>query len=216
MNNQSTSIQTILKQQKILPLFYHPDPSVTVLLTQALYNTGIRMVEFTNRGIAAKDCFKALVEARNLLMPELILAVGTIAKADDAIDFIAAGADVLISPFFDEGVASVAKEKAVCWIPGCMTPKEIHIAVNEGCTIVKLFPGNVLKPEFVIAVKPIFSNTDFIITGGVEPEASNVKTWLDAGALATGLGSKLITTKILEERLFEELQLQTTKLMEAL
>ena len=139
-----------------------------------------------------------------------------VAKKDDAKDFITAGADVLISPFFDKEVARVAKEKSVLWIPGCMTPTEIHHAVDAGCSIVKLFPGNVLKPDFVVAVKPLFSKTQFIITGGVEPDANNIKTWLEAGALATGLGSKLITKQILEKGLYEELQLQTTKLLESL
>lgn len=216
MIDQSTTIHALLKKQKILPLFYHPDSSVTVLITKALYNAGIRIVEFTNRGASAKECFKSLVEARKNSMPELILAVGTIANSDDANDFIKAGADVLISPFFDKGVARVAKEKSVLWIPGCMTPTEIHNAVDAGCSLVKLFPGNVLKHDFVMAVKPLFSKIDFIITGGVEPEASNIITWLEAGALSTGLGSKLITKQILENGLYEELELQTTKLLESL
>lgn len=216
MIDQSVTIQALLKQQKILPLFYHSNPITSVLITQALYDAGIRMVEFTNRGSSAKECFQALVEARKISMPELILAVGTIATADDAKDFIRAGADVLISPFFDKEVARIAKEKSVLWIPGCMTPTEIHNAIDAGCSIVKLFPGNVLKPDFVIAVKPLFTETQFIITGGVEPDASNIKTWLEAGALATGLGSKLITKQILEKGLYEELQLQTTKLLESL
>lgn len=216
MIDQSKNIRALLKQQKILPLFYHPDPTVTISITQALYHAGIRMVEFTNRGTSAKECFQALVGARKFSMPDLILAVGTIGTADDAVDFISAGANVLISPFFDKEVAQVAEEKSVLWIPGCMTPTEIHKAVKAGCNMVKLFPGNTLQPDFVIAVKPLFSKTDFIITGGVEPEASNVKTWLEAGALATGLGSKLITKQILEKGLYEELQIQTTNLIESL
>ena len=216
MIDQSATIQALLKQQKILPLFYHPNSTTAVLITQALYDAGIRIVEFTNRGSSAKECFQALVEARKVLMPELILAVGTIGSADDARDFITAGADVLISPFFDKEIAQVAKEKSVLWIPGCMTPTEIHHAVDTGCSIVKLFPGNVLKPDFLIAVKPLFDKTQFIITGGVEPESGNIKIWLEAGALATGLGSKLITKQILEKGLYEELQLQTMKLLASL
>lgn len=209
-------IRALLAQQKILPLFYHSDASVVVEVTRALYNAGIRMVEFTNRGTEAKHSFQALVEARNASMPGLLLSVGTIRTASDATDFIAAGADVLISPFFDEGVSVVATEKDVPWIPGCMTPTEIHSAVTAGFPLVKLFPGNVLGPDFVQAVKPLFTNTYFIITGGVEPDAANVETWLKAGALATGLGSKLITKKMLEEGLYEQLQHQTAELLKSL
>jgi len=69
-----------------------------------------------------------------------------------------------------------------------------------GCTLVKIFPGNIVGPGFVSAIKELFSGLKFIITGGVEPEEGNLRGWFNAGAAAVGMGSKLITKQILEEK----------------
>ena len=45
-----TILYTKLREQGVLPLFYHPDYSGCEQTIQALYDGGIRMVEFTNRG----------------------------------------------------------------------------------------------------------------------------------------------------------------------
>ncbi|HEX5655268.1 MAG TPA: bifunctional 4-hydroxy-2-oxoglutarate aldolase/2-dehydro-3-deoxy-phosphogluconate aldolase [Chitinophagaceae bacterium] len=189
-----------VKQQGILPLFYHEDRAVCLDVTRALYDAGIRVIEFTNRGPGALDNFKALVQAKKDSMKELLLAVGTIRTADQANKFIEAGADFLISPVFDPDVADESYLAKMLWIPGCMTPTEIHVAQNAGCKLVKLFPGNVLGPSFVSGIRELFPGMDFMPTGGVEVSKENIGEWFKAGVCAVGLGSKLISKKILEDK----------------
>lgn len=189
-----------LKQQAILPLFYHADKQVCIEVANALYSAGIRVIEFTNRGEAALENFKALVAARNENMNGLLLAVGTIRTAEQATKFINAGADFLISPVFDAAVCDIAYLNKIVWIPGCMTPTEIHVAENAGCKLVKLFPGNVLGPNFVSGIKELFPAMDFMPTGGVEVNKENISEWFKAGVCAVGLGSKLISKTILEQK----------------
>src|SRR5690606_28297504 len=74
---------------------------------------------------------------------------------------------------------------------GCMTPTEIHTAESLGAPFVKLFPGNILGPDFLKGIKPLFPSLLFMPTGGVEPERDNIDHWLANGAVAVGLGSKL-------------------------
>lgn len=189
-----------LKQQAILPLFYHADKQVCIEVANALYSAGIRVIEFTNRGEAALENFKALVAARNENMNGLLLAVGTIRTAEQATKFINAGADFLISPVFDAAVCDIAYLNKIVWIPGCMTPTEVHVAENAGCKLVKLFPGNVLGPNFVSGIKELFPAMDFMPTGGVEVSKENINEWFKAGVCAVGLGSKLISKTILEQK----------------
>jgi 2-dehydro-3-deoxyphosphogluconate aldolase/(4S)-4-hydroxy-2-oxoglutarate aldolase len=181
-----------------------------------LYHGGIRLVEFTNRGSEALSRFTELSSLFKQSYPEMRLAVGTIASGKDAEDFIKAGADVLISPFWDDEVASVAKSAGVLWIPGCMTPTEIHHAVHAGIQLIKLFPGNVLGTGFVEAIRPLFPNVHFVVTGGVDATADSVKQWLNAGVVAAGLGSKLITGEVLEQKKFSALQEKLTSLLSEL
>jgi 2-dehydro-3-deoxyphosphogluconate aldolase/(4S)-4-hydroxy-2-oxoglutarate aldolase len=65
---------------------------------------------------------------------------------------------------------------------------------------VKLFPGDLLGPSYIKAVQPLFPKLKFLITGGVEPEEANLRGWFSAGASAVGMGSRLITKQILEEK----------------
>jgi 2-dehydro-3-deoxyphosphogluconate aldolase/(4S)-4-hydroxy-2-oxoglutarate aldolase len=166
---------------------------------KALYAGGIRTIEFTNRGPKALDNFKALVALKNE-MPDLYLGIGTIKSEEDAKKYIDAGADFLISPVFDASVADIAYLHKVLWIPGCMTPTEIHNAQVAGCNIVKLFPGNVLGPGFIEAIKPLFSDIHFLVTGGVDATEQSIMSWLKAGAVGVGLGSKLITKSVLANK----------------
>jgi 2-dehydro-3-deoxyphosphogluconate aldolase / (4S)-4-hydroxy-2-oxoglutarate aldolase len=136
----------LVKSLGVLPLFYHQDPNVCVEVVKALYQAGVRCVEFTNRGAAALENFKMILENRKQYYPDLLLAIGTIHTQKEAQAYIDAGADFLISPFFDQAVADTAYLHKKLWIPGCMTPSEIHIAKTAGCELVKLFPGNVLGP----------------------------------------------------------------------
>lgn len=202
-----------IKNEGMLPLFYHDDVTVCENVLQALYNGGVRCVEFTNRGVHALPNFKHLVSLKTT-MPGLILGIGTIKTPQDATSFIEAGADFLISPCFDASVADVAYMHKVLWIPGCMTPTEIHVAQKSGATLIKLFPGNVLGPGFVEAIKTLFTGVDFLVTGGVEPTEQNIGAWFKAGVLGVGLGSKLITKDVLANKNYTQLEIQTKELVQ--
>jgi 2-dehydro-3-deoxyphosphogluconate aldolase/(4S)-4-hydroxy-2-oxoglutarate aldolase len=196
-------------ESKLIPLFYEDDVTVVVDVVKALYEGGIRTIEFTNRGPKALDNFKALVALKNE-MPDLFLGIGTIKSEDDAKKYMDAGADFLISPVFDASVADIAYLHKVLWIPGCMTPTEIHHAQSAGCNIVKLFPGNVLGPGFIEAIRPLFKEVHFLVTGGVDATEASITSWLKAGAAGVGLGSKLITKNVLANKQYADLT-QTSK-----
>lgn len=202
-----------IKNEGMLPLFYHDDVTVCENVLQALYNGGVRCVEFTNRGPQALTNFTHLVSLKST-MPGLILGIGTIKTPQDATAFIEADADFLISPCFDASVADVAYMHKVLWIPGCMTPTEIHVAQKSGATLIKLFPGNVLGPGFVEAIKTLFTGVDFLVTGGVEPTEQNIGAWFKAGVSGVGLGSKLITKDVLANKNYMQLETQTTQLVQ--
>ena len=90
-----------------------------------------------------------------------------------------------------------------------MTPTEIHVAEQAGCRMIKLFPGNLLGPSFVEAIKPLFPDLDFVITGGVDTTEENIKSWFKAGVCGVGMGSKLISKAVLETGDYEKLKTTT-------
>src|SRR6478609_3505289 len=95
-------------QQGILPLYFNADETVSVEVLRAIYRAGIRAVEYTNRGDAALKNFGKMVEIKNAEMPDLMLGVGTIKNRQQSNDYMAAGADFLVSPGFVKEVADHA------------------------------------------------------------------------------------------------------------
>ncbi len=212
MNKERQAIQAI-KEQGVLPLFYHDEASICITVVKTLYEAGIRCVEFTNRGTAALSNFKSMIMERDVSMPQLTLGIGTIGNRDDATAFIEAGADFLVSPFFDSEVCDIAYMNKILWIPDCMTATEIHTAQNAGCCLVKLFPGNVLGPGFVESVAPLFSGLDFMVTGGVDASEESIKAWFKSGAAAVGISGKLISKNMLQNEDYLQLKTKTIEVL---
>src|SRR5690349_9148329 len=162
-----TEIKNIIQWQGVLPLFFAEDEAVSIEVLKALYEAGIRVIEYTNRGENALRNFKALKNICASDYKDMLLGVGTIKSADAANAFINARADFLISPAYVDEVFDVAAEKNILWIPGCMTSTEINKAELKSITMVKLFPGSLLGPSYVTAIKEIFPAIQFMPTGGV-------------------------------------------------
>lgn len=202
-----------IKQHGLLPLYYHDDPKVCIRIAQSLYEAGVKCFEFTNRGPKALENFKILVKEKNVGMKDSLLGVGTIKNSDEAAKFIDAGADFLVSPVFDSGVCDTAYLNKILWIPGCMTPTDINMSQQAGCTLIKLFPGNVLGPSYVEAIKPLFRGLDFLVTGGVDATEESIRAWYKAGVAGIGMGSKLITKEILQKEDYEGLKAKTREVI---
>ncbi|HVS96136.1 MAG TPA: hypothetical protein VHE54_06605 [Puia sp.] len=208
MNDKKIILQTILSQG-VLPLFYWESPSVCLKVVQTLYRAGVRAVEFTNRGTAALDNFIVLKKTLNVDMPGLYLGIGTVKSATEAEAFVAAGADFIVAPIVNPEVASVARSAGLLWIPGCMTPGEIYRAQQLEADIVKIFPANILGPEFISSIRELFQDQLFIPTGGVEIDEENIRSWVRAGVSAVGLGSRLISKDILRTGNYDQLYEKT-------
>lgn len=206
----------IIAQQGMLPLYFNTDENVSVEVLRALYNAGIRAVEYTNRGSQALVNFKKMVEIKNIEMPEMLLGIGTIKNESQAKDFHNAGADFFISPGFVPEVADFLKSKNSFYAPGCMTPTEIIAAENTGITFIKLFPGNILGPDFMSAIKDVFPSLTFMVTGGVDTTSTSIQNWFSAGVSAVGLGSKLITKKRMEESDYATIENETKKVLDTI
>lgn len=180
-----------LNSSPIVPVYYNDDIEVCKSILSDCYDGGVRVFEFVDRGPQSKENFGLLVEFRNQYFKDLALGIGTIKNTAQAKDFMSIGADFLVSPIVNPAIAEMIEGTPVEWIPGCMTPSEIAVAEELGASIIKLFPGELLGPSFVKAIKPIFPTMNFIITGGVSLSPDNLRSWFNVGAKAVGVGSKL-------------------------
>ncbi len=208
MKNKQVILDSILKQG-MLPLFFYEDTEVSVQVVRTLYKAGVRVMEYTNRAKEAFENFLVLKAAQETEMPDLYLGIGTVKTGEDAIKYVNAGADFIVAPTINPAVAEIANELGGLWIPGCMTPTEIHLAQQHNAALIKIFPANVLGPGYISAVSDVFRGQLFMPTGGVELNKENISGWFKAGVCAVGMGSKLITKEILQNKLYDQLYTRT-------
>jgi 2-dehydro-3-deoxyphosphogluconate aldolase / (4S)-4-hydroxy-2-oxoglutarate aldolase len=211
--SNTQQITDAIVQQGILPLYFNADEAVSIEILKAIYRAGIKAVEYTNRGDAALKNFTRMVEVKNAEMPGLLMGVGTIKNLKQAEDYLRAGADFLVSPGFVSEVANYCVVNDIFYAPGCMTPSEIIAAENAGIKFIKLFPGNLLGTEFLTTIKDIFPKLLFMPTGGVDTTRDNIEAWYKAGVCAVGMGSKLISKKLMEAGDYAAIETETGKVL---
>jgi len=181
----------------ILPLFYCDDAQQSVRIMEALAEGGARVVEFTDRGPNARRVFAEMAAQAAVQPGNTLLGAGSIRDPYAADWFIASGARFIVGPTFDPDVATLCNLRRVPYLPGCATPTEIVTAEKSGVEFVKVFPGDVLGPAFVRAIRGPLPEARVVVTGGVAATEPSVREWISAGAAALGFGSGLVSAAIL-------------------
>jgi 2-dehydro-3-deoxyphosphogluconate aldolase/(4S)-4-hydroxy-2-oxoglutarate aldolase len=210
-----TKFDTVLAQMKetgMVPVFNHRDITVCKKVLEASYKAGIRIFEFTNRGENTLEVFNELSEYSRQF-DGLVLGAGTIFTLKDGKNFVDAGAQFIVSPALILEIGRYYKSDFL-WIPGCGTVTEIFTAVSLGAAMVKVFPGNVLGPEFVKAVKAVLPQVKIMPTGGVTPARENLSAWMASGVHCVGMGSQLFDKQIIQSEAYDELERQIQNAIE--
>ena len=65
-------------------------------------------------------------------------------------------------------------------------------------------------------IKELFPNLLFMPTGGVDLGRDNIQGWFKAGVCAVGMGSKLVTKDIMENKKYDELVTLTKEVIETI
>jgi 2-dehydro-3-deoxyphosphogluconate aldolase/(4S)-4-hydroxy-2-oxoglutarate aldolase len=172
-----------LARQCVLPVLRCANADDTLATARAAAAAGCRIVEVTMSTPGVEAAIAPLVA------DGLLVAVGTVRNAADVPRLADAGASLVVSFWRPPGFVAAAGAAGIPAIPGAFTPQELAEALGEGAAAVKLFPASVAEPAYLLALKPLLPQLKLLVTGGIEPEG--VRPWLDAGALAVGLGSKL-------------------------
>lgn len=195
-----------MKDNGMVPLFFHSDIEISKKVLKACYDGGSRLMEFTSRGDFAFEVFGALNKYALAELPGMMLGVGSVTDAASASLYMQLGANFIVTPVFREDIAIACNRRKVLWSPGCGTLSEIARAEELGCEVVKLFPADTYGPEFIKAIKGPCPWTTIMPTGGVYPTVESLSSWLNAGATCVGLGSQLISKDLLDKQDFEGLK----------
>jgi len=157
------------------------DPPV-IDVCRALASGGLRVLEVTLTTPGAVDAIRHLSSR-----PDLLVGAGTVLTTADVERVGASGACFALSPVCDAEVLRACDASGLLAIPGAATPGEILAAHRLGASLVKVFPSGPLGgPAYLRAVRGPLPDIGLIPTSG--PTASSLGEYLDAGAVAVGVG----------------------------
>jgi len=156
-------------------------------IAHACVDGGIQALEVT---FTVPNAAAAIAELTARYPPsQVAIGAGTVLDPETARTAILAGAQFVVSPSSDAATARLCRRYQVAYLPGAATPGEVVRALEDGADIVKVFPGDVLGPAFVKAVRGPLPHAPLMPTGGVSVDTA--EQWIRAGCVALGVGSEL-------------------------
>ena len=159
-------ILTKIKKEALVAVVRAESTEEAKKITEACIAGGCASVEITFTVPGASEIIR---ELSNTYKPEeILIGAGTVLDAQTARIAILQGAQYVVSSSFCVETAKLCNRYRVPYMPGCMTLREITEALEYGVDIVKIFPGNVLKVDFVKAVKGPMPYVEMMPSGGVE------------------------------------------------
>ena len=156
----------------------------------SLIEGGIQLLEITFTVPGATDLVRRLLAERAAPGPPWI-GMGTVTGRQRADSAIAAGAEFVVSPNADPGVAAAAKAADRYLIVGALTCTEIVAARDMGADLVKVYPlPPVGGPAYLATVRQPLGDIPMLAGGGFGVD--EIPTYRAAGAVAFGIGQPLI------------------------
>lgn len=152
-------------------------------VVDVLDSAGVKVIEVT------LDGDDALASIERLADSPLTIGAGTVRSVADAVKADKAGAEFIVMPHTDADVVRSITARGVPVMPGALTPTEVVAAWNLGASAVKLFPAMLGGPDYLKTLRGPLADLSFVPTGGIDD--TNAAAYLEAGAVAVGVGSWL-------------------------
>ncbi|MDR7669789.1 bifunctional 4-hydroxy-2-oxoglutarate aldolase/2-dehydro-3-deoxy-phosphogluconate aldolase [Bacillus altitudinis] len=189
----SMSVKEKLAAFKLIAVVRAGSEAEGIEMIARLKKKGVRAIEVTYTTPNAERIIASYQHDH-----DLIVGAGTITTLEQAQSAIEAGSQFIVSPGYLPVIGEHLSFHDTLYVPGVLTPSEIMQAKANGYSVLKLFPSGSFGLSYMKNLQGPFPEVEFIPTGGIHPV--DVPKWLEAGAVAVGVGSQL------ESSTAEELQ----------
>lgn len=210
----SNPVLELIARTRIIAIVRLPALEDAVALSRALLDGGVRVFEFT---LTTPGATEAITQVSHRLPEvaagEAAVGVGSVLTPEDAHAAIDAGATFVVSPVFKPDVVDVCALRQTPIFPGAYSPTEIEAAWTAGAAAVKVFPIRGLGPGYIKDIREPMPFLKLVPTGGID--ASNIATYLKAGAFAVGVGGALVDREIVARRDWAGLTARARALVDA-
>jgi len=199
-----------IKELGLLAVIRGPSPDLTLKMVDALVAGGVLGIEITYSTPNAPQVVKTLAQHFG---DQIILGMGTLTEIEHAELAVNSGAKFLVSPHCEKTLAEAMVDTGLPVMIGALSPSEVMQAYHFGSDVVKIFPGSLVGPGYVKALRGPYPYIPMMPTGGVNID--NVQDWFAAGVFAVGAGSNLCPTAWAKEGRFADITHTARSFMEA-
>lgn len=179
----------MIREVGIIPVIRAASADAALAVVEALVQAGLTVAEIT---MTVPNAIDAIASVEKRFGGEVLVGAGTVTDAETVRRAVDAGAEFIVSPCLVPEVIDAARRAEVAVLPGALTPTEVFEAFRLGGDMVKVFPAqSVGGAAYLRALRGPFPDIPFVPTGGVTLD--NVREMFDAGAVAVGVGSELVS-----------------------
>jgi 2-dehydro-3-deoxyphosphogluconate aldolase/(4S)-4-hydroxy-2-oxoglutarate aldolase len=180
-------LQRIL-QAKVIAIARLDSGEALLNIAQALKAGGVNTIEFT---MSTPGALEMIAQAKAALGSDVLMGAGTVLDPETARAAILAGAEFIVTPTTNVETIRLCRRYGKPIMAGALTPTEILHAWETGADFVKVFPITAVGgAEYIKAVTAPLPQVRLAPTGGISAE--NAASFLKAGAVALGVGGKLV------------------------
>ncbi len=177
---------------------------------EALLAGGVNALEIT---MSTPNAIAAIRDARARFGDRALIGVGTVLDADTCRAALTAGAQFVVTPVLRPELVAIVHAADRPIMLGAYSPTEAQLAHEAGADFIKIFPADGLGPGYMKALRAPLPHLRLVPTGGVD--VNNVAEFLNAGCAALGVGSLLVSAKVLETSDWPELTRRAAAFVQA-
>ena len=176
-----------MSHRNIIAILRGIRPEEVLAVADALIGEGITKIEVP---LNSPDALASVAALAGRFGDVAVIGAGTVLTPADVDSVVAAGGQLIVSPDANPTVIARTKALGLLSYPGVMTPTECFAALRAGADGLKLFPGSLIGPAGLKALRAVLpEGTEVLAVGGAGP--GNFAEWFAAGASGFGIGTAL-------------------------
>lgn len=171
-----------------------------IAAADAINKGGVSVIEVT---MTTPGALGVIAEAKERYGSNLAFGAGSVLDPETGRAAILAGADFVVSPILNLALIELCNRYGVATMPGCFSPTEVITGWEAGADLIKLFPASFGGPDLVQAILAPLPQVQIVPVGGVDLDTA--ADFIRKGAVALGVGSSLVSQKLLDSGNLDEL-----------
>ena len=187
-----TEVLNTMRRVGLVPVLRAESEAGALALAEAIAAGGVNVLEITMTVPGAVRVMARLARER----PDILVGAGTVLDPETARICMLEGAQFIVSPALNLKTIELCNRYGIAILPGALTPTEVVNAWQAGADAIKVFPANAMGgAKYLKSLKAPLPQIEMVPTGGISH--ATAREFLEAGALALGVGADLVDTKAL-------------------